>query len=170
MRRHNFIIIYLLMVVVQILICNYFHLSAYIMLSILPVIILCLPTKIGTVPAMLIAFATGLAVDALSEGMLGINTLSLVPVAFIRKSMINLIFGNELFERKDNISIRKFGYGKVSFAILVVQSVFLLIYIYADGAGTRPLLFNAIRFFLSLLSGYLLSLLIVDIIASDDRK
>jgi rod shape-determining protein MreD len=158
------------MVVVQILICNYFHLSAYIMLSILPVIILCLPTKIGTVPAMLIAFATGLAVDALSEGMLGINTLSLVPVAFIRKSMINLIFGNELFERKDNISIRKFGYGKVSFAILVVQSVFLLIYIYADGAGTRPLLFNAIRFFLSLLSGYLLSLLIVDIIASDDRK
>ena len=170
MKRHNLIIIYLLMVVVQILICNYFHLSAYIMLSILPVIILCLPTKIGTVTAMLIAFATGLAVDALSEGMLGINTLSLVPVAFIRKSIINLIFGNELFERKDNISIRKFGYGKVSFSILIVQSVFLLIYIYADGAGTRPFLFNAIRFFLSLLSGYLLSLLIVDIIASDDRK
>jgi cell shape-determining protein MreD len=158
------------MVLVQILICNYFRFSAYIMLSILPVIILCLPTKIGTGPAMLIAFATGMAVDFLSEGMIGINTLSLVPVAFIRKSIINLIFGNELFERKDNISIRKFGYGKVSFAILVVQSLFLLIYIYSDGAGMRTFLFNAIRFSLSLLSGYLLSLLIVDIIASDDRK
>ena len=119
---------------------------------------------------MCIAFATGFAVDLLSEGLLGLNVLALVPVAFVRKEVIRLIFGGELFARKEDFSVRKNGFGKVLLAIFLVQALFLLVYIWADGAGTRPLSFNAIRVGASLAAGVIVSLLVMDILAPDTRK
>ena len=170
MRKNSYYFVFFLLAVVQMLICNYLNLSAYLMLSILPVMILCVPLRLPTFWTMLLAFVTGLAVDLLSEGLLGLNALALVPVAFVRKEIIRLIFGDELFARKEDFSVRKNGFGKVAAAIFLVQALFLVIYIWADGAGTRPLAFNAIRFGVSLAAGWALSLLIIDILAPDTRK
>ena len=170
MRKNSYYFVFFLLAAVQMLICNYLNLSAYLMLTILPVMILCVPLRLPTFWTMLLAFFTGLAVDLLSEGLLGLNALALVPVAFVRKEVIRLIFGDELFARKEDFSVRKNGFGKVAAAIFLVQALFLGIYIWADGAGTRPLAFNAIRFGVSLAAGWALSLLIIDILAPDSRK
>ena len=170
MRKSYTTLVYLLLVVVQILLCNYFHVTPYITLSILPIMILCLPLKISTVAAMIIAFVTGLSVDFLAEGLIGINALALVPVAYVRKSLIGFVFGEDLISRGEDFSIRKNGLGEVSMAILLVQSLFLIIYIAADGAGTRPFWFNAARFGTSLAAGYLVALLLVDTLVPDSRK
>lgn len=168
--RQKFALLYILLLVAQIILCNYFNFSAYIMLSILPVLILCLPTSVNTLFSLLIAFVSGLTVDYLSEGILGLNTLALVPVAYCRLELIKFIFGEELIVRSDNFTIRKQGMGKVIFAIVLVQSIFLLIYIIADGAGTRTIIFNFLRFSLSLTVGTLLSIAIVDLVSTDERK
>ena len=170
MRKSGFFLLYILLMVVQMLICNYFNLSPYVMLSILPVMVLCIPLRIPTWVTMLIAFATGFLVDLFSEGILGLNVLALVPVAFVRKEVIRLIFGGELFARKEDFSIRKNGFGKVLMAIFLVQALFLAVYVWADGTGTRPLSFQAIRFGASLAAGVLGSLLVIDILAPDTRK
>jgi hypothetical protein len=170
MRKGGYYFVFLLLVAVQMLICNYMNLSPYLMLSILPVMILCVPLRLPTFWTLLLAFATGGAVDLLSEGILGLNALALVPVAFVRKEVIHLIFGGELFARKEDFSIRKNGFGKVALAVFLVQALFLVIYIWADGAGTRPFAFNALRFGISLVAGWAVSLLIVDILAPDTRK
>ena len=170
MRQYNFFFTYALLLVVQLVICNYFHLSSYILLSILPVMVLCIPIRISTPVALVIAFATGFIVDLLSEGLLGINTLSLVPVAFVRHFVIQLVFGEEVFARNEDFSIKKSGLGKVSIALVIVQALFLLIYIFADGAGTRPFSFNLLRFFLSLIAGYAVSILLVDTLAPDSSR
>ncbi|MBQ2550104.1 MAG: hypothetical protein II761_02005 [Bacteroidales bacterium] len=170
MRKSYTTLVYILLVVVQILLCNYFHVTPYITLSILPIMILCLPLKISTVAAMIIAFVTGLSVDFLAEGLIGINALALVPVAYVRKSLIGFVFGEDLISRGEDFSIRKNGLGEVSMAILLVQSLFLIIYIAADGAGTRPFWFNAARFGASLAAGYLVALLLVDTLVPDSRK
>ena len=170
MRKAGYYFVFFLLAVVQMLICNYLNLSPYLMLSILPVLILCVPLRLPSFWTMILAFVTGLAVDLLSEGLLGLNALALVPVAFVRKEVIRLIFGDELFARKEDFSVRKNGFGKVAAAIFLVQALFLAIYIWADGAGTRPLAFNAIRFGVSLAAGWAISLLIIDILAPDTRK
>ena len=170
MRPAGFYFVFFLLAVVQMLICNYLNLSPYLMLSILPVMILCVPLRLPSFWTMILAFVTGLAVDLLSEGLLGLNALALVPVAFVRKEVIRLIFGDELFARKEDFPVRKNGFGKVAAAIFLVQALFLAIYIWADGAGTRPLAFNAIRFGVSLVAGWAISLLIIDILAPDTRK
>ena len=79
------------------------------------------------------------------------------------------MMGNEILEKKEAFSVAKSGFGKISTAILMVQAVFLVIYILADGAGTRTIVFNALRFSLSLIAGYLLSLFVVGFLAPDDR-
>ena len=170
MRRNHYFLTYFLLLILQILVCNYLNLSPYLMLSILPVLILCVPLRLPTFWTLLLAFITGGAVDLLSEGLLGLNALALVPVAFVRKEVIRLIFGGELFARKEDFSVRKNGFGKVALAIFLVQALFLAVYIWADGAGTRPFAFNAIRFGVSLAAGWVLSLLVIDVLAPDNRK
>ncbi len=54
--KQNYFLMFFIILGVQLLICNYYYISPYITLSLLPCIILLLPTRIGTLPAMLIAF------------------------------------------------------------------------------------------------------------------
>lgn len=167
--KQNFLLRFLLLLVAQILLCNYFHVTQYIMLSILPAMILCLPTKTGTTAAMFIAFASALAVDFLAEGLIGINAIALVPVALCRRELCRAIFGSELIVRGDAFSISRNGAVKVIFALTVVQSLFLLVYLWADGAAARPLMFNALRFACSLVAGVLLSIPVTRILCPEDR-
>lgn len=168
--KQNFFLYYILLVIAQVLICEWFNLSAYVMLSILPVLVLCIPTRFSTTTSLLIAFATGFMVDFLAEGVLGLNILALVPVAAAREHVIRFIFGDEPLIREDSISIKKYGIGKMIFAIVLVQSLFLIIYIIADGAGARPFFFNFLRYICSLLAGTALSVFIVDILTSEERR
>lgn len=168
--RNKFFLTYIILLIAQLMISNYFNLGAYVMLSILPIMVLCIPAGVGTIAAMFIAFATGLATDFLSEGVVGLNALALVPVAFIRKTVLGFVFGEEIIVRNENFSIRKNGLGKVAVAVLIAQSLFLLIYIIADGVLTRSFLFFIGRFLASIAAGVLISVAIVDIIDDNDRR
>ena len=169
MKKSGFWLIYIILLVAQLLLSTYANFTPYMMVTMLPAMVLCMPIRMGTVLAMVIAFATGLSVDLLSEGLLGLNALALVPVAFARNSIIRLIFGGELFAREEDFSIHRNGFWKVLVAIVLSTALFLAVYIWADGAGTRPLLFNAIRFGASLVASTLLSLLVVNLLAPDSR-
>ena len=168
--KKTFTLTYILLVIAQMILTNYGHFTPLVMLTILPVMVLCIPTKVNTFWALLIAFATGLAVDLFVEGNLGINALALMPVAFVRKTLIGMIFGVEPFEQKENITIKKYGFARVSFAIILLTALFLAIYILADCAGTRPLWFLGTKFGLSLLASYLVSILLVNLLSYDDRR
>jgi hypothetical protein len=169
MKKSGFWLIYIILLVAQLLLSTYANFTPYVMVTLLPVMVLCMPIRMHTILAMVIAFASGLSVDLLSEGLLGLNALALVPVAFARNAIIRLIFGRELFAREEDFSIHRNGFGKVLVALVLSVALFLAIYIWADGAGTRPLLFNAIRFGASLVASTLLSLLVVNLLAPDSR-
>jgi len=169
MRNNAFWIVYVILLLGQLLISNYFTFTPYITLSILPVMVLCISTRISTPATMIIAFFTGLAVDWLSEGVLGLNAIALVPVAYIRKPLIQFIFGDSLFSRKEDFTVQSNGQLSVMIAILAAQAVFLIIYIWVDGAGMRPFWFNVARFFASLATGLLVSLFALPPLASENR-
>ena len=69
----NFWLLYVMLAIVEILVCNYLQISLYAVISLLPAMILSIPLQIGTSACMLIAFATGLTIDWLSEGFIGLN-------------------------------------------------------------------------------------------------
>ena len=157
----NFGLLYSLLLICQVLLCNYFQFTPYAMLTLLPAMILCVPLTVSTTGCMILAFGSGLAVDWIAEGVIGLNASALIPVAF---------FGEDLITRKDSFSLRKYGMAKVSAAILSCLAVFLVIYIFLDGAGTKPLWFNLTRGGITLLCSYLVSLIVVNTLTPDDRK
>ena len=146
MKNNRFWAAYALLFIAQLLLCNYFTFTPWMMATLLPAMVLCLPLEIGTTGAMLIAAATGLGVDLLSEGILGINALALIPVAFARKKIISIVFGADLLARNKSFSIRRNGLTAVLMALSIGLAIFLVIYIWADAAGTRSFGFNAGRF------------------------
>lgn len=166
----NFGILYCLLLICQVLLCNYFQFTPYIMLTILPAMVLCMPLTIGTIGCMAISFLSGLAIDWLAEGIVGLNAAALLPVALLRKTFIRIFFGEDLIVRRDSFSMRKYGVAKVSAALLASMLVFLVIYLFLDGAGTRTLAFNLIRGGATMLCSYLLSLIVVNTLTPDDRK
>lgn len=161
MKNNRFWAAYALLFIAQLLLCNYFTFTPWMMATLLPAMVLCLPLEIGTTGAMLIAAATGLGVDLLSEGILGINALALIPVAFARKKIISIVFGADLLARNKSFSIRRNGLTAVLMALIIGLSIFLVIYIWADSAGARSFGFNAGRFGASLAVSLIFSVLTV---------
>lgn len=147
--RQRYIFTYLVLVAIQIVFGGLLNLSQYVVLSILPVMIMSLPITHSTPRLLLIAFATGLAVDFLTNGVLGITVCALLPVALARNWLIRLVFGSELLSRQEDISIHKQGPAKVLLAILLATSLFFIIYIPVDCAGTRTMGFMLARMLLS---------------------
>ncbi len=166
----NYGLIFIILLICQVLLCNYTNLGPYVMLTMLPAMILCLPTRINAAACLVIAFACGFATDWLADGLLGLNVAALLPVALIRKGTIRIFFGEDLIVRNDSFSIRKNGLGKVSFALVMLTAIFLAVYIFLDGAGTRPFWFCAIKFGVSLVCNWGLGLLVIKALTTDDRK
>lgn len=168
--NQNFGILYILMLICQIVICNFSPLGPYIVLTTLPAMVLCIPLTISIAGCMVIAFFSGLAVDWLSEGLIGLNAASLLPVALARNGIIRLFLGEDLINRRDSFSFNKYGTAKISAALLSSLTIFLAFYIILDGAGTRPPLVNFSYFGASLVCNWILSLLVTKILTPDDRK
>ena len=170
MKNPTFGIAYILLVIVQMIICNYFQFSPYLVISILPAMVLCIPLTISTNLCMLTALITGLSVDWLAEGLIGINASALIPVAYARKTLVRVFLGEDLISRKDTFSFRKNGIGKILMALLISYALFFAVYIFLDGAGVRPFMFNLTRFVLSMLCSLIPGLLVTGSLTKEERR
>lgn len=166
----NSFLTYLVFVVLQLVMTNYFHLSQFVTLTILPALVLCLPLEIGTFWAMIIAFATGFSVDLLAEGVVGLNTFALVPVAFLRKTIISAVLGEDIVNRHGEFTFRKHGVMKTTAITAMGLILFLIFFIGADGAGMRPFWFNLVRFLASTICSLILCLGVVKTLNTDERR
>lgn len=168
--RSSTLLTYLILLAAQIIICNYLNLSQFVTINVLPVMILMLPVSCSGAAAMLTAFLTGLAVDLLGDGVIGLNAFALVPVALCRRGVIRAVFGNEIFGRKEDLSAAKYGIGKMLLAALIMEGLFMLLYVWADGAGSRPLWHNALRILLSTALCTLIAPWIAGLMSNDRRE
>lgn len=167
MRNSKFWITYAVLVVAQILLCECLHLSQLLSLWFLPMMILCVPIRHSTPFLLVLAFVTGLAVDVLSHGVLGLTSAALLPVALLRNLTIRLVCGAEVFSRGEDISVRRQGVLKMGLSTMLLTAVFLVIYVVADGAGVRPGWFNFLRILLSLVLDTVVSMLLVNTLSPE---
>lgn len=166
----NFRTLYILLLICQIILCNYSNLGPYITLSMLPTMVLCIPLSVSTPLCMLTAFVSGLSVDWLSEGIIGLNASAIIPVALLRKPLVSMFIGEDLIVRNENFSIRKNGFTKIFFTLLSATAVFTAIYVFLDGAGTRPFWFLISRFGASFACNMVPALIVTNVLTGEDKK
>ena len=103
--------------------------------------------------------------DFFTNGMLGLCTCALLPVALARSRLIRLVFGSELLSRQEDISIHKQGGGKVFLAVLLATTLYFAVFIPVDCAGTRSLGFMAVRLILSVALSSAVSFYVAGVLA-----
>lgn len=151
MKDYKYIIAFVVLTVVQIVLCNFLNLSRFVVLSFLPALVLMLPLRLGNIPMMLLGFALGFLVDFFSTGMLGLTGFALVPVALARNFTVDLLFGDELGTREGELSVSRFGIPKFTLATFILCVLYFLLYVWVDAAGTMGFWSCALRFVLSVL-------------------
>ena len=151
MKNYRFIILYVVFVIAQIVLCNFFGLSRYLLISVLPVLILMLPLSWGSLPAMLMAFALGFVVDFFSNGMLGMTSLALVPVALVRRFVVGIVFGAEKSARGEEVTVERLGLPRAALASLMLCSLYFILFVWIDSAGTYSFWAAFFRILLSIL-------------------
>lgn len=166
----NFWIYYFLLLIGQVILCNYFPFSTYVVVSLIPAMLICIPLNISTIGCMFLAFFSGLTVDWLSEGLVGLNAASAVPVAMMRKPLIRLFLGEDLISRQDSFTFRKNGTEKISMTMAFAGLIFFGVYIVLDGAGTRSVSFNLIRLGASFICNLPIALIVTRTLTPNDRK
>ena len=165
MGNKRYIFTYLALLAIQIVVGNYLNLTQYAVLIWLPVMIMSLPVTFSTLAVLLVSFATGLAADFFTHGVLGLSVIPLLVVGYARNFIIRLVFGTELLSRKEDISTHKQGIGKVSLSTFIATALFFLIYIPIDAAGTRSLAFLLVRGAISISASTAVSIYLSGVLA-----
>lgn len=166
MRRYY--LLSLLMMLFQVLLTVFLGLKPYFVVAMLPTVVLFLPVRTSTPAALILTFVSGFIVDLLSDGVLGLSAAALLPVALARFTIIKFVFGEDIISRMEDVTLSRQGVAKSALAIAISLSIFLIVFIWADGAGMRPFWFNSARFIVSLLFNTVFGLIIAAVLTSDN--
>ena len=109
-----------LLMLLQLLVLNYVYLGGYVMPMLYVLFVLLLPTSLGRVPKLLIAFGTGLLVDIMA-GSLSFHALSCTVVAMMR-----ILFADRILTRGEDVAIDTPSFHRVAPTYFI--SYLLLLY------------------------------------------
>ena len=105
MKTGRYFIIFAILTLAQALISTYFLFSQYVLISLLPLLILSLPSRYGTPAALGLAFVAGFVVDFVGGGALGLTSCTLLPLALLRFPLLRLVSGEEILTDRDDSPI-----------------------------------------------------------------
>lgn len=166
MKDGRFLLMFIMLLIVETVLAKYCQIGPYIYISLLPAMILCLPTTSDGIRIMLEAFACGLLVDFLADGVPGLNACAAVPLAAMQKSILRLMIDEELVTRGYSFTYRRYGVVKIGAALLLMSVVYFTIYCIFDNAGERPFGFILLKILLSTLFSLPFGLVVCNILPS----
>ena len=172
MIKHSikYIITGLLLVIAQGALDNYVNLSVYIDIALPMFIILMLPYRTGTVPAMLTAFVLGLIVDVLSNGIPGMTSAALTAAALCRRGVLALATARDTTVKEGRGSMESIGTLRFTLYSIPLILVYLCVYIAVDISGLKPVGQWLPRLVLSLLINTALAAALYAVITDNRRK
>ncbi len=144
----------------QILISEYVNIWPMLYIAIYPLILIIIPQNINTVVYMIIAFALGLGIDSLADGIPGLNAAACVAMAYSRKTALNLILKKSALENISRINSREIRIKKFIFLCIFMYSVFFLVYISLDNLWSEPSFFIFIRLAVNITVNVILAFII----------
>mgnify|MGYP007069903758 CR=1 FL=1 len=126
---------FFLVLLLQLAISDFLHLGPWVTLTLLPLLVALLPQAWSPHRVMAAAFILGLAVDFLTDGVLGLNAFAAVMAAGARRFLLRA---------------KKYTF------LLSLTAIFQAAFILLDCAGMRPVGFMLGRFAASTLASTLL--------------
>lgn len=164
MREGRFILMAALIVILQIIMTKYCQIGPFLYVTMLPAVILCMPTSRPTWYVMLIAFILGLVTDGLADGPLGLNAMALIPAAALQKPLVRFFIDEDCVERGYPFTFHRYGYFGPAKALAVEVLLFFILYVIFDSAGERSFGFNLSKILISSLASIVVGMVVCGIL------
>lgn len=163
MKGVRYIYYFLMILLLQLFITRYGQLE-WMYISLLPAMIMCLPTVLPTSVNCIIAFALGITVDFCADGVMGLNTIALLPLAAINRSMLSLVISEELVERGYSFSFHQHGIFKIGLLLFIYLCIFFLIYILMDTNPQKDFAMTVTKLLCSTASSMVFGLIVCNVL------
>lgn len=151
---------FVLLFILQLVISDYVHVGPWVSLTLIPLLIICIPLSRSPHAVMLIAFALGLGLDILSDGVPGLNAFAAVLAAAPRKFFYRILVNADRQDKTEVPKIREVGLLKYLKYLGVITALYLAAYILVDCVSFRPPLFLLGQFLISWVASTALCLLL----------
>ena len=116
----------------QILIDEFINIWPLFHIFVFPFFIISLPISINRSLYLILAMLFGLTVDMFVDGVLGLNALAGLVVAYFRMPILRLQFARSLIEGMNRVSILEAGLLKYILFNLILYIIFILVYTLLD--------------------------------------
>ena len=160
MKKPADIIFFVLVFLLQLVLSDYLHLGPWICLCLIPFLILHIPLSRTPHLTMLVAFALGLGLDILSDGVPGLNAFAAVMAAAPRKTFYRFFVNSDRQDKTEIPLLRDIGILKYLKYLISVTTVYFAAYILLDCISFRPLPFILLKFAASTAASTALALLL----------
>ena len=160
MNKTGDILFFVLLFILQLVISDYVHLGPWVTLTLIPLLIICIPLSRSPHAVLLIAFALGLGLDILSDGVPGLNAFAAVLAAAPRKFFYRILVNADRQDKTEVPKIREVGLLKYLKYLGVITALYLAAYILVDCVSFRPPLFLLGQFLISWVASTALCLLL----------
>lgn len=160
MKKSADILFFVLVFLLQLALTDYLHIGPWITLSLIPFLILHIPLPRSPQFVMLVAFALGLGLDLLSDGVPGLNAFAAVMAAAPRKALYRMFVNSDRQDKTDVPRLDDTGLVKYLKYLLALTAVYLAAYTLLDCISFRPLDFILIKFAASTAASTALALLL----------
>ncbi|MGM9774915.1 MAG: hypothetical protein ACI3Y2_06920 [Candidatus Egerieousia sp.] len=149
MNNGRYIVTGLIILILQLFACEFLNIWPPLYVAVLPLFIMLLPAAFNSYLLMLLAFGMGLVVDALSDGVLGLNATACTSVAFFKKTMLGTVMRYDTQTAINTIGSRVMGRAKFFVMMLMAYAIYFTIYVLLDGMGLGDILFILFRIILN---------------------
>lgn len=160
MNKLSDIFFFVLVFILQLVLSDYVHLGPYVFLCLIPFLLVNIPLSRSPHVALLIAFALGLGVDVLSDGVPGLNAFAAVLAAAPRKFFYRLLVNADRQDKTEVPRIRETGLVKYLKYLSAITAIYLAAYIAVDCISFRPAGFILLKFLASWAASTALALLL----------
>lgn len=164
------ILLYVLVFILQVLICNYLDVGAYTYICLIPLLILGIPLKTNINVTILAGFGIGLLLDAFSGGVMGLNAAAATMVAAFRGLIYDNVINRDHRYNTETPSIGSIGLESYLLYLTLCTLIYLVVYTFLECMGARPFFFILFRMAISLVIDVALALIISNSILDKENS
>lgn len=133
--RIKYLLAVVAVLVIQVIADEFINVSLVAHISIFPIIIISLPYTAPFLVNMLAAFGLGFLMDALSEGVLGLNAAAMVALAYIKPYVLRIFVMKGTLLEMPLVSTRYIKRLSYLYILLMLYGCYFLFYVTIDSLG-----------------------------------
>lgn len=170
MQNKVFITRFAVLLAIQLVLAKYCQIGQFVYISILPAMILCMPTSRPSWWVTVAAFLSGLLVDGLADGVPGLNAAAILPVAVSQKAIIRMLIDQEAVKREYDLSFRENGYLRVSLGISACTLLFMIIYVTADCIHSESFILILLKILCSSIVSFIFGMAVFSVLTTSGKS